>query len=396
MAEDRPLLENVAHMDADGNFHVTSSQTKDLRTELAKIIRAKKEVEENRLGRKLKPKEVSDLRRFIGEVTIDGIPVNLKGVRSAAKGANMVGLEPSKKVVPSEKIGTRKFWSEEADGYVLRQAKKLNPKIDDQGNVIRESRWPKGKSLDGFKKWMAQGVTRAMRERVIFSKRYGIQAEMGHGWSVSGEGTPIHGSSSLDNTAPQPAERKDSAYITYKSLVPNRPHKQNRALGDLMRAGILGVDIKGAFQTYLMEGTSPKVVPFLRLTPEQRSQVLFSPKGTAEDLQAQFVRELENLAGEAFYRKANPTTKIKVKSNKQKTSDLKKQGVIKLIKKQPFLDFKQVEAVAKELSDDPKVKRYNRTKAVSGLFKPAKDTFVDIGGRTPPFPIVDKDFNVNL
>ncbi len=74
MAEDRPLLENVAHMDADGNFHVTSSQTKDLRTELAKIIRAKKEVEENRLGRKLKPKEVSDLRRFIGEVTIDGKP----------------------------------------------------------------------------------------------------------------------------------------------------------------------------------------------------------------------------------------------------------------------------------------------------------------------------------
>ena len=71
-------------------------------------------------------------------------PTNLVSLRNKAAAAKARAKKTANMSAPNQKV------------------------LDWVANLDAEQMWPDGKSLDGFKKWMAQGVTRAMRERVIF------------------------------------------------------------------------------------------------------------------------------------------------------------------------------------------------------------------------------------
>ena len=238
--------------------------------------------------------------------TKSGVPpkitvTNDKGVKQTyettratqtAKGKQNIGLSLLKEfagedyVLGLSETEKRQFGStgmirgEFSRGDVIRWARRLNSKTDDQGNIIRESKWPKGKSLQSFVKSMNKayrdvGVDIALR----MSKTGGIgfvfkglgkgefkQLHTGHiQSSINPDGLyQDAGANTRLNLASQSAVGAD---VTDTGIpIGDKSQYANVPLGnqwpkdkESLRAVGLGGNVADAFGAYLMGDDDPNL-----------------------------------------------------------------------------------------------------------------------------------------
>lgn len=163
-------------------------------------------------------------------------------------------------------------------GDVIRWAKRLNPVTDDQGNIIRESKWPKGKSLAGFVKSMNKAYRDVGTDIVLrvsetggvgfvfkgLTKGSSKEIQKGHIVpSISETGVYDEGGANfrrnLASQAARPSDLTDTGkQIGLDSQYANIP-LSNRVPKDegALRSVGLGGNVADAFGAYLMGDDDP-------------------------------------------------------------------------------------------------------------------------------------------
>jgi hypothetical protein len=240
------------------------------------------------LGSDLKPLELrSDVPT---RVEVDGNIYETKSITQYAEGkAKSIGLSnPPAKNLESDDLPGLKMTSDEYRTYNstgMYGGQFRNPFVLDQASELDKAKaWPEGKSLKGFLKAMSYGWnTIADREAKYVQKRESLEIHRGHGRSVE-QG----GSNWWTNVAPQFAKATDPDDPDLGIEGPKR-QAANLAIGkhslkeldDLEMAGNYGVDVKKAFNAYLMEGDKG-VLDLSRFSTEARTRILHGTERTAE------------------------------------------------------------------------------------------------------------------
>lgn len=167
--ENRSYIGSMPVPDEDGNWYVTSNQI-DKVTEargqvmLDAVENQKKGLTQGSLNRK----QMSNIgRKAAGKVYVDGVEYKTNDVGKSLES----GVFPtiSEKVHKSKTArGAR---TEKADYAVQYWAYKLN----------RQNAWPKGKSLEGYEKWLRTNYeTLGAKDAADFTKKYKYQVDIGH------------------------------------------------------------------------------------------------------------------------------------------------------------------------------------------------------------------------
>ena len=232
------------------------------------------------LGRPLEKWEVSKIARSSGGlVFIDGVEGVTGDVSNSMKtllkgGTKYPTIKPKVKRADTARGGR----TEVADSVVEYWAMKLD----------REQAWPKGKSLDGYEKWLRTNYeTKGRKMTTAFEKKYGFQHDLGHAaqgpnapsmlspqlrWGADAnrttvqryiieKGDTLESIAQKQGTAPKLIERLNSKKVL-KDLEPGTelklfPITSNtdhvRLAEDIANADVASTHAR-AFEEYLFEG----------------------------------------------------------------------------------------------------------------------------------------------
>ena len=226
------------------------------------------------------------------------------------------------------KYNTRNYRSTRLKGPGLRQARALDPLYNEAGELIRESRWPEGKSVKGFYSEMAKHWREADLPVRALEELLGIKVNRGHGVSAMGtDPTSIYpwgGSNWFDNVAPEAA-------------IPNIRHgkKNTNPAGLLYELGQEGGSVDQAFQAYLA-GDDVSFNQWAKYSPKELTAILHSPNPEATiaklDRDALFKAVNPEATGMPDYRakpKVNPDIPLEIRNPKGKTKWANVQELVK-------------------------------------------------------------------
>tara|TARA_R100000458_G_scaffold15733_1_gene13444 strand:- start:40 stop:1509 length:1470 start_codon:yes stop_codon:yes gene_type:complete len=188
-----------------------------------------------------------------------------------------------------KKYNTREYRSTRLKGPGLRQARALDPLYNEAGELIRESRWPEGKSVKGFYSEMAKHWRAADKPVQALEELLGIKVNRGHGVSAMGNDPtsiyPWGGSNWFDNVAPEAA-------------IPNIRHgkRNTNPAGLLYELGQEGGSVDQAFQAYLA-GDDAAFNQWGKYSHKELTSILHSPDPEAT---------IAKLDREALFKAVNP------------------------------------------------------------------------------------------
>ena len=255
MAEIKPKI-----VDGIKYWNIDSSNASAYNREFERQLLRVRDLEEAKLGRKLKPKEISKLRRHpeLGVWLIDGKPATVDKVNQFI----------NKKIKTlSLKIPKQKNTYFTRSG--LESVKNLPPSMKRWFKRLDKEGWPEGTSPEGFFKYINDSKKEIQAQDKVLSEALGFNFQAGHWWSAIGAEdarTVIGpygfggGKYTLENLSPQPASPSLKQLLSkWNILTPNIPSKfdargvQIESAEDLLSIGAGGQGWQGAFVDYMFK-----------------------------------------------------------------------------------------------------------------------------------------------
>ena len=207
-------------------WNIDSSNTSAYNREFERQLLRVRDLEEAKLGRKLKPKEISKLRRHpeLGVWLIDGKPATVDKVNQFI----------NKKIKTlSLKIPKQKNTYFTRSG--LESVKNLPPSMKRWFKRLDKEGWPEGTSPEGFFKYINDSKKAVQAQDKVLTEALGFDFQAGHWLSAIGPEdarTVIGpygfggGKYTLENLSPQPAVPSLKQLLSkWNIITPNIPSK---------------------------------------------------------------------------------------------------------------------------------------------------------------------------